>query len=73
MTALTPVQAYRLDKAAIAAVLRCSPGLAASLETQARRGQAWLRCEAAAHAGEQIEKPDMLLNRLRQFLRRLNV
>ena len=72
-TALTPVAAYSLDKAAIATLLRSRPSLATSLEAQAQRGQAWLRCEAAAHESEQIEKPDMLLAHLRQFLRRLNV
>lgn len=71
-TALTPVAAYRLEKAGIAAVLRSNPGLATSLEAQARRGQAWLRCEAAAHEEDHMDKPDLLLARLRQFLRRLN-
>ena len=72
-TALTPVTAYRLDKTAIAAVLRTSPGLAGSLETQAKRGRAWLRCEASAHdQGQLIQEPDLLLPRLRQFLHRLN-
>jgi hypothetical protein len=40
-TALTSVTAYRLTKDAIAAVLRIRPGMASSLEVQARRGQAW--------------------------------
>jgi small-conductance mechanosensitive channel/CRP-like cAMP-binding protein len=72
-TALTPVAAYRLDKTGIAAVLRIRPGLQGSLEAQAKRGQAWLRCEAAAHQQEQMmQKPDMLLTRLRQFFHRLN-
>jgi CRP-like cAMP-binding protein len=72
-TALTPVNAYRLEKTAIAAVLRIRPGLEGSLEAQARRGHAWLRCEAAAHEQEQMmQKPDMLLARLRQFLHRIN-
>lgn len=72
-TALTPVTAYRLDKAGIAAVLRIRPGLEGSLEAQAKRGHAWLRCEVAAHEQEQMmQKPDMLLVRLRQFLHRLN-
>jgi CRP-like cAMP-binding protein len=71
-TALTSVTAYSLDKAAIATVLHARPALATSLESQAKRGQAWLRCEAAAHKNEQIEKPDMLLSRLRHFLERLN-
>ena len=71
-TALTQVTAYSLGKADIAKVLRARPGLATSLEAQAKRGQSWLRCEVAAHENEQIEKPDMLLSRLRQFLQRLN-
>jgi CRP-like cAMP-binding protein len=71
-TALTPVTAYSLGKADIAKVIRARPGLATSLEAQAKRGQSWLRCEVAAHENEQIEKPGMLLSRLRQFLQRLN-
>lgn len=71
-TALTRVTAYSLDTAGIAAALRADPGLASSLEAQAKRGLAWLRCEAAAHEDEPIQHPEMLLTRLRQFLRRLN-
>jgi CRP-like cAMP-binding protein len=71
-TALTPVSAYRLEKAGIAAVLRACPAVATSLEAQAKRGLAWLQCEAAAHQADQIEKPEMLIARVRQFLRRLN-
>jgi len=67
-TALTALEAYRLDKSGIAAALRQRPELAASLETLARRGLAWLECEAAAHEDTQIEQPEMLLSRLRQFL-----
>ena len=73
-TALTPVAGYRLDKTSIAAVLRIRPAIAGSLEAQAKRGHAWLRCEVAAQEQEQMmQKPDMLLDRLRQFLHRLNV
>lgn len=71
-TALTRVAAYSLDKADIAKVLRDHPGLATSLEAQAKRGLAWLSCEAAAHEDDGIQHPEMLLARLRQFLRRLN-
>ena len=72
-TALTSVTAYRLDKTAIAAVLRIRPGLKGSLEAQAKRGHAWLRSGATARKQEQMmQKPDMLLARLRQFLHRLN-
>jgi small-conductance mechanosensitive channel/CRP-like cAMP-binding protein len=72
-TALTALEAYRLDKTGIAAALRERPELAASLEAQAKRGLAWLRCESAAHTDMQIERPEMLLARLRQFLHRLNL
>ena len=48
-TALTPVSAYSLNVELIAAVLRIRPELAASLEAQARRGSAWMRCETEAH------------------------
>jgi CRP-like cAMP-binding protein len=72
-TALTALEAYRLDKNGIAAALRERPELAASLEALAKRGLAWLRCEAAAHTDMQIERPEMLLTRLRQFLYRLTL
>ena len=72
-TALTALETYRLDKAGISAVLRERPQLAANLEVLAQRGLQWLQCEAAAHQGSQIDKPEMLLSRVRQFLRRLNM
>jgi small-conductance mechanosensitive channel/CRP-like cAMP-binding protein len=71
-TALTPVTAYSLDKDAFAAVLRIRPGLARSLEAQAKRGHAWLRCEVDAHEQQEMAMPEMLLDRLREFLHRLN-
>jgi small-conductance mechanosensitive channel/CRP-like cAMP-binding protein len=71
--ALTPVLTYVLKVEAIAAALRSRPDLAASLETQAKRGSAWIRCETEAHDDVTDERSDMLLSRLRQFLRRLNV
>jgi CRP-like cAMP-binding protein len=72
-TALTPVTAYSLSTAAIATVLRIRPEVARSLEAQAKRGPLWLRCEASAHDQEpMMDKPDLLLQRLRQFLHRLN-
>ena len=48
-TAMTPVTAYRLDQASIAAVMRIRPELSKSLEAQARRGSAWIRCETEAN------------------------
>ena len=71
-TALTPVSAYSLNVESIAAVMRIKPELAASLEAQARRGSAWIRCETEAHDDIMTDRSDMLLARLRQFLRRLN-
>jgi CRP-like cAMP-binding protein len=72
-TALTALEAYRLDKTGIAAALRERPELATSLEALAKRGLAWLRCEAPTHNDMQTERPEMLLSRLRQFLHRLNL
>jgi small-conductance mechanosensitive channel/CRP-like cAMP-binding protein len=71
-TALTPVTAYSLHKDAIAAVLRVRPQLASSLEAQAKLGLAWLRCEVDAHEHRETAKSDMMLDRLREFLHRLN-
>ncbi len=71
-TALTPVTAYRLDKASIAAVMRVRPELHKSLEAQARRGSAWIRCETEAHLEVTAERSDVLLGRLRHFLQKLN-
>jgi small-conductance mechanosensitive channel/CRP-like cAMP-binding protein len=71
-TAMTPVTAYRIDKASIAAVLRVRPELSQSFEVQARRGSAWIRCETEAQMDNTTRGPDILLARLRQFLRRLN-
>lgn len=62
-TALTALEAYRLDKTGIAAALRERPGLGPSLEALAKRGLAWLESEAAAHVDVQVEKPEMLLTR----------
>jgi CRP-like cAMP-binding protein len=70
--ALTPVTAYCIDQAGIAAVLRACSGLASSLEAQASRGLAWLRCEAAARDDQEMRHPDMLRARLWQFLHQLN-
>ncbi|HVY14664.1 MAG TPA: mechanosensitive ion channel family protein [Rhodopila sp.] len=71
-TALTPVLAYRLDRASIAAMMRIKPELTQSLEAQAKRGNAWIRCETEAHVEDNHGRPEMLLVRLRQFLRKLN-
>ena len=72
-TAMTPVTAYRLDKASIAAVMRMRPELSKSLEAQARRGSAWIRCETEANLERAADRSGVLLTRVRQFLQRLNV
>jgi small-conductance mechanosensitive channel/CRP-like cAMP-binding protein len=72
-TAMTPVTAYRLDKASIAAVMRTRPELSKSLEAQARRGSAWIRCETEANLERAADRSGVLLTRVRQFLQRLNV
>jgi len=72
-TAMTPVTAYRLDKASIAAVMRTRPELSKSLEAQARRGRAWIRCETEANLERTADRSDVLLTRLRHFIQRLNV
>jgi small-conductance mechanosensitive channel len=67
-TALTPVKALRLDKAAIAAAIKIRPSLAAGLEVLAKHGQAALHKDAVASAGSKLEHPEMFLSRLRGFL-----
>jgi small-conductance mechanosensitive channel/CRP-like cAMP-binding protein len=71
-TALTVLRAYRLDKAAIAAAIKIQPDLARGLEALARRGQAALRRDAAAHEDEKKEHPEMFLAKLRSFIHLLN-
>jgi small-conductance mechanosensitive channel len=71
-TALTPIVAYSLNTEAIAEVLRVCPTMASSLEARAKRGLEWLRCETMIENSGQMEKPDMLVARFRQFLGRLN-
>ena len=70
-TALTPLKAYRLDKDAIAAAIKVQPALADGLEALAQRGQEALRRDAAAHETEKQRHPEMLLSKLRDFVRLL--
>jgi small-conductance mechanosensitive channel/CRP-like cAMP-binding protein len=71
-TALTPLKAYRLDKDAIAAAIKAQPALCDALEALAQRGQAALRRDAAAHETETKRHPEMLLSKLRSFVKLLN-
>jgi CRP-like cAMP-binding protein len=72
-TALTPVRAYRLDKAAISAAMGLRPALVTTLEALARRGQDLLRNDAVAHESDCLEPPNVFLTRLQGFLHRLSV
>jgi small-conductance mechanosensitive channel len=67
-TALTPVCAYRLDKAAIAAAIAQMPALRDGLEALAKRGQAALRNDATAPENQVAPQPEMFLAKLRSFL-----
>lgn len=70
-TALTPLKAFRLGRAEIAAAIKAKPEIAQGLEALARRGQEALRRNAAAHEDAQLGQPEMFLSRLRHFLRLL--
>jgi hypothetical protein len=65
--------AYRLDRPAIATLMRVKPELSQGLETQARRGTAWIRCESQTSAEKTDDHPELLLVRLQQFLHRLSI
>ena len=69
---LTAVTAYRLTGTSLSALLREHPELTAGLETEARRGEAWLRCELGDEHAAMTAQPEFLLARLRDFLHRLN-
>ena len=71
-TALTPLKAFRLDKADIAAAIKATPELAIGLETLAQRGQAALMRSAVTHEDVQLARPEMFLPRLRHFLHLLS-
>ena len=71
-TAVTPVTGWRLDRDGIVAVLRIRPGLKGSLERLARRGPAWLRCEADPQEQPEASEFAGLFDRLREFVQRLD-
>jgi CRP-like cAMP-binding protein len=68
-TTLTPLKAYRLGEPDIAAAIKALPELSIGLEALAQRGQAIMHREAVAHDSVQLDYPDLLLSRLRSFLR----
>ena len=68
VTALTRVRVFELGRADIAAAIAIRPELEAGLEALAERGQAALRKFATDSEKTQMERPDFLMNRLRNFL-----
>ncbi|MGI4764900.1 MAG: hypothetical protein ACRYGP_07520, partial [Janthinobacterium lividum] len=72
-TALTPVKAFRLGKAAITAAIADEPSLTAALEELARRGQAAMIADISAATDPGETPPDLFLSRMRGFLQRLAV
>ncbi|MGI3900640.1 MAG: cyclic nucleotide-binding domain-containing protein [Janthinobacterium lividum] len=72
-TALTPVKAFRLGKAAITAAIAEEPSLTAALEELARRGQAAMIADISAATDPGETPPDLFLSRMRGFLQRLAV
>ena len=72
-TALTPVKAFRLGKAAITAAIAAQPSLTAALEELARRGQAAMIADISAATDPGETPPDLFLSRMRGFLQRLAV
>jgi len=71
VTALTPVSAYRMTKEDIATAMKDHPSMMIGLEALARRGQEILERELASHEETPLKSPEMFLDRLRLFLRRL--
>ncbi|RYB06580.1 mechanosensitive ion channel family protein [Lichenibacterium ramalinae] len=70
-TALTPVKAFRLDRAAITVAITGRPSLTEGLEELARRGQAAISADLAAARDHRDEQPDLFLFRMRGFLQKL--
>ena len=68
--ALTAIKVFRLDKAALAAVLTESPRLVSALEDWAQRSIAAIRADFAAEPAAS-ERSDQFLLRMRGFLRKL--
>ncbi len=67
-TALTPLKAYRIDRADIDAAIKAMPKLAEGLDALAQRAQAIQRRSAAAHEEADPGRPELFLSKLRNFL-----
>ena len=70
---MTPVEAYRLDKAGLAAAIAAEPALPACLEVVAARGLTAMRADATTQSDSQLDRPEVFLARLRVFLLSLDV
>ena len=68
ITALTRLKVYQLGRADIAAAIKTRPELAAGLEALAERGKVALRRFATDHERTELDKPDLFMGRLRNFL-----
>ena len=71
-TALTPVTAYRLDKAAICAAMAQRPDLVTKLQTLARQGRALQHSDVIAPEAARLEPSHVFLTNLHSFLEKLS-
>lgn len=71
-TALTPSLVYRLPRSGLAAAMATTPDLAAPLQALAERVFQAMRRDAETEEEVELAQSDMLLQRLRSFLRSLN-
>ena len=71
--ASTPVEAYRLNKAGLAAAIAAEPALSACLEVVAERSLSAMRADATLQLDRRSDSPEIFLARLRSFLQSLDV
>ncbi len=71
-TALTPLQSHRIDRAGLGAALAADPGLAEALEALADRVFQSMRRDPASSETDELTRPGVFLDRLRNVLRLLN-
>jgi CRP-like cAMP-binding protein len=67
-TALTHVQAYRLDREALASAIAKMPSLREGLEALAERSLAAINGDASSPERHEPEEPEMFLTKLRNFI-----
>ena len=71
-TALTPLHSHRIDRAGLGAALAADPGLAEALEALADRVFQSMRRDPASSETDELTRPGVFLDRLRNVLRLLN-